>query len=204
MPQVLGTSTLISRHPHTELDSIVWPVSLADLKSHAQIPHGVEDLKLQEFIRDATEYVEQRGQVSLIQQQIRLALDYWPSGCTVAVPRGPLVSVQNVNYLNSAGVATVQASGWRADTRSNPGGIYFSDDVELTTADGEGVVWVNLTCGYGTTAGAVPAQWRQLILVIATHCYQRREMAAGGGFDESFERVIARKFTAAGRQYRYV
>ena len=209
MANILGTSTRTARLSSgsvfgSDPATFIWPVTLGELKQHAQILHDAEDPFLTDCIADATEYIETRGQVSLIHQRIRLAIDYWPAGQTIATPRGPLVSVQTVNYLNSAGVATTLASGWRADTMSNPGGIYFSDDISPETDKGEGVVWIDMTCGFGTTPASVPSQWRQLVKVIATHSYQRRELAAGGGFDESFERVIRNKLLAAGRQCRYV
>jgi uncharacterized phiE125 gp8 family phage protein len=208
MALVLGTTRLISRHPFDGVPAnIVLPVPLdgeRGLKKHAQVRHSLEDGPLMEYLLDAVEYVESRGRVSLIHQRIVHVLDCWPSGQTVFVSRGPLVSVQAVKYLDADGVEQmVDSSLWRADTRSRWGGVFYSDAFSEVVADGEGVVWAEMTCGYGTSPDSVPAQWKQLIKVVATHCYERRELAAGGGFDDAFEAVLRRKFQAAGQQLRF-
>jgi uncharacterized phiE125 gp8 family phage protein len=208
MSIVLGTTRLISRYPFDGVEAnLVLPVTLdgdMGLKKHAQVRHSLEDGPLKEFLLDAIEYVEDRGRVSLINQRIRHVLDCWPGGQTVHCSRGPLVSVESVKYLDSAGVEqTADPSQWRADTRSRWGGLFFSDAFSEVLAAGSGVVWAEMTCGYGTTADSVPSQWKQLVKVVATHCYERRELAAGGGFDEAFERVLQRKFSAAGQLRRY-
>jgi uncharacterized phiE125 gp8 family phage protein len=208
MSIVLGTTRRISRYPFDGIAAnVVLPVLLEGdkgLKKHAQIRHSLEDGPLLEYLLDAIEYVEERGRVSLINQRVFHVLHCWPGGQTVHCSRGPLVSVEAVKYLDSAGAEqTASTDLWRADTRSRWGGLFFSDAFSETLAEGDGVVWAEMTCGYGTTADAVPSQWKQLIKVVATHCYERRELAAGGGFDEAFERVLHRKFSAAGQLRRY-
>ncbi len=202
---VIGTTRLLSRYPFDGvLANVVMPVTLAELKKHAQVRHGLEDENLLSYLRDAIEYVEQRGRVSLINQRIRHALDDWAGGQTIHISRGPLVSVEAVKYLDAANVEqTADTKYWRADTRSRWGGVFLSDSFSQKLADGTGVVWIDMTCGYGTSADAVPEQWKSLIRVVATHSYERRELATGGGFDEAFEKVLQRKFQAAGQLVRY-
>lgn len=210
---VAGTTHLLERYPYSDDDdypeSIVWPVELERLKQHAQVRHNLEDELLTHYLQDATEYVERRGQVSLIHQRRRQVLDHWPRDTTVQINCGPLVSVESVTILDAAGDTEEIDTGWRADVRSRPGGVYFTDDDPPTLSDGPGVVWIDYTAGFGTSPAGVPAMWQQLILAIATHCYERREMASGGGtegggLDAQFERIIARRLSAAGRNYRYV
>lgn len=208
MSIVYGTSRRISRYPFDGIAAnVVLPVPLEGdkgLKRHAQVRHSLEDGPLLEYLLDAIEYVESRGNVSFINQRVQHVMHSWPGGQTVQITRGPLVSVESVKYLDSAGVEqTAAASLWRADTRSRWGGIYFSDSFSELLADGDGVVWADITCGYGTVSDAVPNQWKQLVKIVATHCYERREMAAGGGFDDAFEAVLRRKFQSAGQLIRY-
>lgn len=205
MSIVIGTTRLISRYPFDGIAAnVVLPVTLAELKKHAQVRHGLEDDNILGYLLDAIAYVEERGRVSLIHQRIQHVVDCWPGGQTVHVSRGPLVSVESVKYLDVNNVEqTVDAKYYRADTRSRWGGVFFSDSFSQTLAEGTGVVWIDMTCGYGTTADAVPGQWKQLIKVVATHSYERRELATGGGFDEAFDNVLRRKFQAAGQLVRY-
>jgi uncharacterized phiE125 gp8 family phage protein len=207
MSIILGTTRLISRFPFDGVPAnVVLPVSMdgeRGLKKHAQVRHNLEDGTLLDYLLDAIEYVENRGRVSLINQRIRHVLDVWPGGQTVHVSRGPLVSVESVKYLDSDGAEqTADTKYWRADTRSRCGGVYFADSFSEVLADGDGVVWSEMTCGYGTSPDNVPNQWKQLIKVVATHSYERRELASGGGFDDAFEMVLRRKFQAAGQLLR--
>jgi uncharacterized phiE125 gp8 family phage protein len=71
-------------------------------------------------------------------------------------------------------------------------------------ADGPGVVTVSMVCGFGESAGDVPAMWRQLVAEVAAHFYERRTGAAGGGLDPAMEAVWDRKITIAGGLRRYV
>ena len=202
MSIVLGTTRLIQRFPWG--GPTVWPVTLAELKAHSQIQHNVEDDVLTQYLIDAIEYVEQRGRVSLIHQQVQHVLDCWPGGQTVHISRGPLVSVEAVGYLDADHIEqAAPASSWRADTKSRWGGVFFSDSFSETLGNGDGVVWADVTCGYGQTADKVPTQWKQLICVIAKHSYERRELATGGNFDDAFDRVLRRRFSVAGQAMRY-
>lgn len=208
---VEGSSVLLAdgRYPFDGVaENVVWPVTLSLLKQHSQIGHTLEDDLLQGefggYLADAVEYVEARGQVSLIHQRRRIVLDRMPCGETIFAIRGPLVSVEQIQYLDADDeVQTLGTAYYRIENRSRRGGVYFKDNLAVT-ADGDGVVWIDMTCGFGTEAKDVPAQWRQLVAVVATHSYERRELASGGGLDEAFERVIDRKIIAAGASRRYV
>jgi uncharacterized phiE125 gp8 family phage protein len=212
MAKIEGTTTLLTdgRFPYDGLASnVVWPVILSEIKLHAQISHDAEDDLLHSdfggYLADAVEEIEARGQVSLIYQRRRLTLDRMPCEETIQALRGPLVSVEQIQYLDSnSDVQMLADTYYRIDGRSKRGGVYFKDTSGLDVDDGDGVVWIDMTCGYGETSAKVPAQWRQLIAIVATHSYQRRELASGGGLDDAMERVINRKIVIAGGSRRYV
>lgn len=212
MGRIEGTTTLLAagRFPYDGIAAnVVWPVTLSEIKQHAQVSHDVEDDLLSSdfggYLADAVEEIEARGQVSLIYQRRRLTLDRLPCHETIAALRGPLVSVESVGYLDSDSAAqTLEDTYYRIDNRSKRGGIYFNDTSGICIEDGEGSVWIDMTCGYGEVSANVPAQWRQLVAIVATHSYQRRELASGGGLDDAMERVIDRKIVVAGGSRRYV
>lgn len=213
MATVEGSSILIGgpvgRFPYDgEPDNIVWPIVLDDFKEHAQIGHNFDDWLLSSsfggFLADATEEIEARGQVSLISQRRRLLLNCLPSERAVAVLRGPLVSITAVRYLDAAGVEQTLATSFYRPVLSKRGSVWFNDTDAIATAEGEGVCSIDMVCGHGETPSMVPAQWRQLVAIIATRAYERRELASGGGLDEAMAKVIDRKVIAAGGSRRYV
>jgi uncharacterized phiE125 gp8 family phage protein len=206
---VAGQYELVDRYPYDGKDPI-WPVTLADLKQHIQLSHNVDDHLLffgqGGFLADATQEIESRGQVSLIQQKRRILLDYLPCEDTIYLNRGPVSTVTAIKYLDKAEAEqTLNASYYRAITKGRKNQVYFKSTTSgITTAEGSGVVWIEYTAGFGTNANAVPAQWRTLVAAVAYHLYERRGIVAGGGLDEAFERVIDRKVKTAGASCRYV
>lgn len=212
MGRIEGTTTLLAagRFPYDGIAAnVVWPVTLSEIKQHAQVSHDVEDDLLSSdfggYLADAVEEIEARGQVSLIYQRRRLTLDRLPCQETIAALRGPLVSVESIGYVDSDGATqTLAGTYYRIDSRSKRGGVYFNDTSGISLDDGEGSVWIDMTCGFGDRSAEIPAQWRQLVAIVATHSYQRRELASGGGLDDAMEKVINRKVVIAGGSRRYV
>lgn len=212
MAKIEGSSVLLpdGRYPYDGVAAnAVWPVTVSDFKSHAQIGHAFEDGLLSSdfggYLIDAVEEVEARGQISLIYQKRRLVLDRLPCEETIYAIRGPLVSVDEIRYLDADDVSTVLApSYYRAEMRSKRGGVYFKDTSAIEVAEGDGSVWIDMTCGLSDDPAKIPAQWREVVRIIATHTYQRRERVSGGGLDAAWERVINRKIDVAGGSMRYV
>lgn len=197
---------LAGRYPYDGVAAnVVWPVTVDELKAHAQITHDLDDQLLADLVADATEEIETRGQVALIQQERRLVLNRLPSEESIYIPRQPLVSVTEIGYLDSAGVEQVLATSYYSPrTRGRRPSVYFENTAGITPAEGDSVCWIDVICGYGQTSASVAAQWRRLILAVAAHGYERREMVSGGGLDAAMEAVIDRKIIAAGGSRRYV
>lgn len=198
------------RYPYDGVAAnVVWPVTLDTVKAHAQIDHDADDDLIESefagFLVDAIEEVESRGQIALVNQKRRLVLHRLPSEETIYIPRQPLVSVTAIGYLDADAVEQVLATSfYSVRAKGRRPSVYFSSTSSITTADGEGVCWIDVVVGHGESAAAVPAQWKELVLSIAMHRYERRELMAGGGLDEAFERVVDRKIVVAGGSRRYV
>lgn len=213
MSTVEGQSVLLGgiagRYPYDSVAAnVIWPVTTAKQKSHAIIEHSADDLLLNDefggYIPDAVEETETRGQVSLIYQKRRLILDRMPVGETIYIPRGPLVQVDAITYLDAnEAEQTLAASKYRVIAKGD-GTVYFKATVDAVVASGPGVVWIDMVCGFGITPSTVPSQWRQIVMWIASQRYTRREGASGGGLDAAMERVLDRKVVLAGAQRRGV
>lgn len=207
--KVAGESVLVDRYPF-DSDVPLWPVTSDEVKRHIQIDHSEDDLLIEfetgGYLAAAVEYIEARGQVSLINQQRRLYLNELPHDEAIHIIRGPLVSATSVKYLDSdKAEQTLSADVYRAITTKRSSAIYFDDSTcSIELADGPGVVWIDMVCGFGTAASSVPAMWRQLVAEVAAHFYERRTGAAGGGLDPAMEAVWDRKITIAGGVKRYV
>jgi len=195
-----GQNKLLVRHQESGSD--VQPVTLDMLKEHIQVTHSYDDSVIGDlggYLPAAVEEVENRGNVALIEQTRRQTIsfdiiDEGVCGAEIALVRGPIVSVDQVAYLDSDGAQQILAP---ANYRLTPDGtIYFLENPP-TLADGPRTVWIDYTAGYGQAANDVPSQWRSIIMIIACRLYDFRGGDSGSSND-SWERMIQRKVDIAG------
>jgi uncharacterized phiE125 gp8 family phage protein len=206
--RVIGESVLVDRYPY-DTATPLWPVTMNELKPHIQIDHNEDDILLEYgtggYLAAATEYIESRGQISLIYQKRQIVIDELPFAESLHISRGPLVSVTDVKYLVDSEWVTADTDHWRAIGRGRRSSVYFGESLEsVSLDDGPGTVLVNVVCGFGDHPDKVPAIWRLLVAEVATHFYERRTGAAGGGLDPAMEAVWDRKVTIAGGVRKYV
>lgn len=168
------------------------PVSLAEAKAHLRVDHAEEDGLIGTLVRAAREHVETYLRRSLVTQRWELVLDafeapavsFWPAyprGPSIALPRPPIISVEEVVYLDADGVEqSIAPAGFRFYPSTEPTLLEPSPGAEWPTPlDGREVARVRYTAGYGD-ALAVPAWAKSAMLLLVGHLYQHREAATSG------------------------
>lgn len=160
------------------------PVSLAEAKLHLRVDHMEEDALIRALITAAREYVEMYTRRQLVTATWRLTLDCWP-GC-LRPPRPPLVAVTTIAYRDSTEVLqVVDPTTYRVDTSREPGRILLTTGASWpVAAPVPGAVQVEYTAGYGA-ASAVPATFKQAILLYTGDLYEHREARDEGRFPEN-------------------
>lgn len=165
MPLILVTA------PTTE------PVSLDEAKAWLKVDGDDDNDTIAAMIAAARRQVEALTGRALIRQVWRLELDEVPDDDELMLPRPPLVSVDSVQYVDSAG-ATQTWSSTLYQVQSDDAGRAM-----LAPAYGEawptvrcqfGAFKVQYTAGYGDTADYVPEQARVAIKMMAAFLYQHR------------------------------
>jgi uncharacterized phiE125 gp8 family phage protein len=160
----------------------VEPVSLAEAKLHLRVDIADDDTLITALISAAREYFEGATGRALITQKWRLSLETWP-GNVVELPRAPLVSVDDFEYIDSAGTTTdVGAAVYDVDTDSEPGRIVlaYGQTWPSTTLAIMNPIQIEYTAGYGAAATAVPEHMRQAIKLLVAHWYENREPVSAG------------------------
>jgi uncharacterized phiE125 gp8 family phage protein len=105
-------------------------ITLADAKLHVRaLETTAEDVPFANWIKGATQQVENDTGRALPPQTFDLAGDAFPSGgAPITLPFGPLVDVVSIKSYTSAGVlATLTATDYLADVSSVPGRIGLAD-----------------------------------------------------------------------------
>jgi uncharacterized phiE125 gp8 family phage protein len=154
------------------------PVTLEEAKKHLRIESSDEDVEITGWIQAAREWCEGYQNRAFITQTWELALDSFPLGTYIKIPKPPLQSVTSVKYYDTDETEnTFSADSYHVDTYSEPGRIVLKygetwPSDTLRTANG---VIIQFKVGYGDAAASVPEKVKQAIKVLVGHLYENRE-----------------------------
>jgi uncharacterized phiE125 gp8 family phage protein len=163
-----------------------WPaVSLEEAKAHLRIDTADADDELEALIPAATAFIENETRQSLVDSTFLLALDSFPAGRTIRLPRPPLKSVESVKYLDADGAhQTLSPSLYTVDAVTMPGRIVLHGGESWpATADQANAVEIRFTAGYGDVTDDVPRLLRQGVLLMLGHMWEHREAATDRRID---------------------
>lgn len=198
---VTGSNVLTDRYPYTDTEK-QWPVEAENLKDHIVATGTYDDdliLGIHGYIASATEEIENRGQVALIQQK---RIQYisesdlpYLEGTTVELAVRPVIAVTAVKYLD-ANEATQTLSSTLYRVSENTQSVYFKVGLPAL-ADGPNTLWIEYTAGFGTVTSSVPASWANLVKIVAARRYDYR---SGDGTNQAmaWERMITGLVRIAG------
>ncbi|WP_256846917.1 hypothetical protein [Paenibacillus sp. Pae108] len=147
------------------------PVDLnTDVKPQLRIDPSDTSLDetLSPLITAAREWCEGFQNRAYVTQTFELALDGWPCGNTIKLPRPPLQTVNSVQYIDDKGiVATWDPENYVVDDFAEPARLVKVHGVSwppinLTAANG---IRIRYTAGYGDAAD-VPKKIKQAIILL--------------------------------------
>jgi uncharacterized phiE125 gp8 family phage protein len=154
----------------------VQPVTLAEAKAQVRSDCADEDTYLSSLIDTATQAASDRLQRALVPTRYRLTLDRFVDQIDLLMP--PVMSVESVKYIDSAGVLqTLAAPAYYADLVSEPGRLVPAFGQKWpATQDRPNAVEVEYTAGH--PASAIPKPIKQWILLALGDMYANRERSA--------------------------
>ena len=154
------------------------PITLEEAKDHARVEVDADDALITGLIGAATNYAEWYTSRALMPQEWELRLDTFPACRWIDVPRPPLISGEEVAYLDSSGVEQVfDAANYRVITVAGPfaekGRIALREGKSWPTAAREPAsVFVRFTAGYSEE---VPEQAKTALREHVAELYENRE-----------------------------
>lgn len=157
------------------------PVSLDEAKLHLRVDGTAEDDYIAGLISAARIACEIEARRAFVARTLDLYLECWP-GRSLKLPQPPLVSVTSITYTDENGnSATVSASDYVVYAGVEPGLIILKPTASWPSVNlmpGPSIV-VRYVAGYGTAA-AVPAVYKQAMLLTIGHMYENREAVVVG------------------------
>jgi len=158
-------------------EPVDYPVTLAEAKDYLRVEHSEEDDIITECIRSAVDYCEQELDLAIMDQEITVKLDAFPSSSVIKLPRTNLLSVTEFTYNDSNGDSQT-FTGYTADTFSTPGRVVRNDLAWPQTQARANSVTIVYRAGFKEyeTGGAsfVPGAVRQAMMMLITHWYDNR------------------------------
>ncbi len=174
---VAGGSTYLLLATLADNTTTTYTDNTADSSLGAGAPstNTTDDPLLSALITAARRQAENLTGRALITQQWTYTLDAFPPAA-INLPNPPLISVQSVKYLDSAGtLTTIDAADYTVHTSALLGlvapayGLSWPSPREVPEA-----VTIAFTCGHGAAA-AVPQEIKQWMLIQIGHWYANRE-----------------------------
>lgn len=167
------------------------PLTVADAKAHCRISTALDDAYVEQLIRVAVAYAEERTGRTIGLQTWRMFMREFPhyNAPAIEVPKPPLIQVVSVEYKadNTSVYTTMPANEYNVINAGEFGSIepLESEDWPLTEAIWDAVK-ITFECGY-LSAPLVPAQprldlphrLRHALLVLVAEMYDRRADTAG-------------------------
>ncbi|MGE3346059.1 MAG: hypothetical protein AB7I35_01350 [Ramlibacter sp.] len=164
------------------------PITLAQAKLAARVDGADEDaLFTGVLIPGCTQDCEHLLQRAIMAQGLRVTLDRFPGSGVLCLPRPKLLSVDSVQYRDTAGAwQTLADDVYEVDTGPPPGRLQLALGAAWPSVyPMAGSVRVNFTAGYAsgdeaTQQAAVPASVKRWLLARVATAYDfRAELVAG-------------------------
>ena len=159
------------------------PVTLAEAKAHCRVDASDDDALITALIVAVRQRAEGLTGRALITQQWKLTGEAFPSGA-LGLPKPPLVSVQTIKYLDTAGAQqTLSGSAYDVTTSELLGTIAPKWGTEWPSIRSQiAAVEIAYTAGYGAAA-AVPQSIKAWMLCYIAAAYDNRSAVAVGQRD---------------------
>ena len=174
------------------------PVTLEDVRGHVRNASTKENPFIESIlIPAATMYAEAVQKRQLMPATWRLTLDRFPAW-GLSLPTPPLLSIEEVAYVDTAGASQVLASSeYQVDTDAEPGRLAPAYGKTWPSTRGEtlGAVKIKFKAGYGTTdaaaRAAIPANTKLGILNVAAYWFDHRPDMEVGLLPDDVHRAVA-------------
>lgn len=164
------------------------PLTLAEAKLHLRVDSDItaDDALISALIIMAREWVENYCRRSMVQRTLELRMDCWPR--VIRLPRGPVISVTSVKYVDSGGtLTTLSASNYQVDLYSTPARItpLFGEPWPVPKLGELNAIVVRYVAGYADDGASptdytanIPETMLAAMKLIMGHLYENRELAA--------------------------
>jgi len=159
-----------------------WPVDVDECKAHMRLPSNLtsQDGMIQVLIETATGWAEDYSGRQFMNATWEATWNHFPA--FLNLPQPPFSSLTTFTYVDTTGTTTsVSSSIYQIVSDKNRAHIQEAYDQSWPSARPQSeaikVTWV---AGYGAVGRAVPAKFRQAILILVSTLYEQPDLVVTG------------------------
>ena len=174
----------------TNVDTL--PLTLQVVKNHLRVLHDDHDVLINDLIAAGCEEFDQTTGRAFASQTCEFRADCFPDGTDpLWLPRPPVVSVESVEYYDSAGTLTeLDVADYLVDTHTSPARIVPTESWPIS-ADRPGAVIVSYTAG--NPASAPKRITNALLLWVDLHYHANHLEPTAARIQRRIEAVLREK-----------
>ncbi len=159
------------------------PVTLEEFRAHLRLGQGFpdegsEDALLQLYLANATSAIEAVTGKALIRRAFRLQVSGWGRDGRLALPVGPVATVDDVAFVGGGDPVALAAGTWSLAAGTQRQVLSGFGGTALPPVPAGYAAELSFTAGFGDTGAEVPGALRQAVLMLAAHYHEERSGGA--------------------------
>lgn len=155
------------------------PLALADLKAFLRVEGSEEDGLIQSVAAAARAHLEATTGRAFVSQGWRIGRDAWPANGRLALPIGPVASLDAVTVETTDGAVSVPLDRFRLDGAAVPPRLAWQPGSVPSPAMPLAGIAIDVTAGFGSPA-EVPPAIVQAIRLLAAYWFDNRSLVTVG------------------------
>jgi uncharacterized phiE125 gp8 family phage protein len=166
------------------------PLALADLKAFLKVEGPEEDGLIQSVAAAARAHLEALTGRAFVTQGWRIRRDAWPPAGRMALPIGPIASLDAVTVETAAGTVSVPLARFRLDGAALPPRLGWQPGSLPVPGLPLAGIAIDVTAGFGAP-DAVPPALVQAVRLLAAYWFDNRSLVTVGHEVAVMPRMVA-------------
>lgn len=154
------------------------PLTLGALKQFLRVEGSDEDGLIGDIARAARRHLEEATGRLFVTQGWRIRRDAWPATSLLALPFGPIQSLDAVTVTGTSGEIVADPALFHLDGEAAPPRLAWTAGVPQPAVPVAGIA-IDVTAGYGDPAD-VPEPLRQALRLLVANWFENRAILAIG------------------------
>lgn len=152
---------------------------------------GAENALLEQYLETAVAAIETRTAQALLTRDFVLRLTGWDRRGYLALPVGPVASIDRIRFVLSGGDVALDPGQWTLAPGTSRQLLTGPAGDALPPPPSGAMIELDFTAGHAPAWTGIPAELRQAVLMLAAHYHEGRYGDTGNGIPPSVAALLA-------------